>query len=219
MPEIDFPQGVWLAPEQNRFGVRVLDCRAFCRMMVSLTGDPAVALGFMELRSSQGGHLHNQRLANARQVAYPLRYRLPPAFTGGQRLADGPLFQARAMEDKWDIFLHGDWLLFARSWTGTLAYRAGMGITPHEMKVSPIEMDGSQDDLEFAVREVDFLIKSHLLGDEVPHPLPAGFPDDAERVLLYSFSQYGRQASYATYANTLAFGARSRFDPDATLPL
>ena len=36
---------------------------------------------------------------------------------------DGPLFKATVMEDKWDIYFHEGYLLFARSWTGSLIYK------------------------------------------------------------------------------------------------
>jgi hypothetical protein len=217
MPELDHPPGVWLAPEQNPFGVRVLDCRAFCRVMISLSSDPEVARRFAELRRAGGTHLRNAAPANARRVAYPLCY------AASRKLAapkEGPLFHAATTEDKWDIVLDGAWLIFARSWLGTPVYRAGVQFTESEMKVSPIELDASEiTDPEFAVRQVDFLIKSHLLEAEVPHPLPPGFPDDADRILIYSFKQYGRHAAYATFADTLHLGGRKRFDPDATLPV
>lgn len=217
MPELDHPPGVWLAPEQNRFGVRVLDCRAFCRVMISLSSDLTVARRFVELRREGGKHLRGAAPANLRRVAYPLSYAL------SRRLAapkEGPLFHAATMEDKWDIVLDGEWLIFARSWLGTPVYRAGVQFAKDEMRVSPIEFDADEiTDPEFAVRQVDFLIKSHLLGAEVPHPLPSGFPEDSDRILIYSFKQYGRHAAYATFADTLHLGGGKRFDPDATLPL
>ncbi len=217
MPELEHPQGVWLEPKQNPFGVRVLDCRAFCRLMISVSSDPEVARRFTELRHSGGTHLRGGTPANAQRVAYPLCY------AASRKLAapkNGPLFHAVTMADQWDIFLDGDWLVFARSWVGTPVYRAGVQFTESEMKVSPIELDGNEiTDPEFAVRQVDFLIKSLLLEAEVPHPLPPGFPDDADRILIYSFKQYGRHAAYATFADTLRLGNRKRFDPDATLPV
>jgi hypothetical protein len=217
VPERDHPQGVWLAPEENPFGIRVLDCRAFSRSMISLSSDLGPTLKFGELRRTGGSHLRGATPANARRVAYPLCY------APSKRLAapkDGPLFHAATTEDKWDIVLDGEWLVFARSWTGETVYRAGVQFTKDEMKVSPIELDGNEiTDPEFAVRQVDFLIKSHLLDAEVPHPLPPGFPDDTDRILIYSFKQYGRHAAYATFADTLHLGNRKRFDPDATLPI
>lgn len=217
MADLDFPQGIWLEPEQNSFGVRVLDCRAFCRLMISVSSDPEVARRFTELRHSGGTHLRGGTPANAQRVAYPLCYALSRKLAAPK---DGPLFHAVTMEDKWDIFLDGEWLVFARSSVGAPVYRAGVQFTESEMKVSPIELDGNEiTDPEFAVRQVDFLIKSHLLEAEVPHPLPPGFPDDADRILIYSFKQYGRHAAYATFADTLRLGSRKRFDPDATLPI
>jgi hypothetical protein len=217
VPELDHPLGVWLTPEQSPFGIRVLDCRAFCRLMISVSSDAEIARRFTELRQTGGAHLRGRTPANARRVAYPLSY------ARTRRLAtpkEGPLFQAVTMEDQWDIALDGDALVFARSWSGAPLYRVGVQFTPEEMKVSPIDLNEKEiTDPEFAVRQVDFLIKSHLLDAEVPHPLPPGFPDDADRILIYSFKQYGRHAAYATFEDTLRLGSGKRFDPDATLPV
>ena len=52
------------------------------------------------------------------------------------------------------------------------------------------------------IRVVDFLIKSHLYGAVVPHPIPADMPNDVEKLAMYSFAQYGRRGLYASYADT-----------------
>jgi hypothetical protein len=55
-----------------------------------------------------------------------------------------------------------------------------------------------------AVRAVDFLMKTHLHRKEAPHPFPQGFPEDKKILALYSFSQYGRWASYGSFEDTTA---------------
>lgn len=208
----DTPHGraEWLDPDNNPFAVRVLDCRDFCRTMVSMTTDPQRAARFVELRSSTGEQHHGQHPPNAMCIASFLSYPL----TG--RPADGPLFRAEEMEDKWDIFLYDGWLYFARSWTGELVFRAEVKFTGTQALVSNIEADAKLAvQAELAVRQVDFLIKSHLLDQEVPHPLPSDFPDDAMQVAVYSHSWYGRRASFATFEDTTRFGRK--FDPDETL--
>jgi hypothetical protein len=55
-----------------------------------------------------------------------------------------------------------------------------------------------------AVRQVDYLLKSHLFGRVTPHPLPAGFPVEPRSIALYSFGAYGRRCAFATFADTVA---------------
>ena len=54
-----------------------------------------------------------------------------------------------------------------------------------------------------AVREVDYLIKSHILRRTVPHPLPSTVQKDPNTVALFSFSQYGNICCFGTFADTL----------------
>ena len=111
------------------------------------------------------------------------------------------------MEDKWDIYFHEDHLYFARSWTGNLIYRADCKVVGHYLIVSSIlAMDEfTFKDDRYAVRAVDFLIKSHLLRMEVPHPLPAIGTDDVRQIVMFSFSEFGRWASFATFEETIEY--------------
>jgi len=208
-----FPPVSWLSPEKNPYGVPVVDCRAFSRVMHSVTSDAKVVESYMRLRSSTGKEHSGQSPPRARLIPCKLRYpwrRMP---------ADGPLFRAEAMEDKWDIYLYDGFLYFARSWNGDLIFRTAVQFANSEAKVTALEAcEDVAADAELTIQQVDFLIKSHVLRLEVPHPLPANFPDDTTKIAAYSFNLYGRQASYATYADTTAFG-RQRLDPDATLPV
>lgn len=220
MAEHAFPQVVWLTPEQNPFGARMLDCRLFCHTMSMVPGDPEIARRFVESRRSTGAHLRKHSPANTQRIAYALRFPLPKDFPELCDIDDGPVFLAETLEDKWDIFLFDGWFYFTNSWTGELMFRVGVKFANNAMDVFSVEMNGAHaDDPEFALRQVDFLIKSHLLRMEVPHPLPAGFPEDPSKIAIYSLNQYGRRAAFATYADTLPFGFYRRFDPDATLPI
>ena len=49
---------------------------------------------------------------------------------------------------------------------------------------------------------MDFLIRSHLYGQSVPHPLPKPLGRDPRENALFSFSQYGRHGLYGTFADT-----------------
>jgi hypothetical protein len=108
------------------------------------------------------------------------------------------------MEDKWDIYLYNGYLFFARSWTGDLIFRAKISFTSTQANITSVDADAevASRNPDYIVQQVDFLVKSHLYKREVPHPLPADLPNEVQPIALYSFGQYGRWASFATYEDT-----------------
>ncbi len=189
----------WLAPQENPFGIEILDCRPFALRMVAVTGDPEIAARFLQLRNSFGEELRGVIPKRARAVACSLAY----PYQG--EIQDGALFKAREMEDKWDIYLYEGYLYFSRSWTGELIFRARMEFTPEITSVTAIETASPDEDF-FIIQQVDYLIRSHLFKRQVPHPLPKNLGRDAQQLALYSFSQYGRRGLYGSFSNTLAAG-------------
>jgi hypothetical protein len=193
-----FSQLNWLEPHQNSFGLRVLDCRPFSTTMISATKDPSIAARFNQVRGSteeqhRGRHPDDALVARC-DLAYP--------FNGEFR--DGPLFVARHMEDKWDIYLYAGHLYFAGSWTGELVFRAPIEFKKTEAVLTEVEASRAKvmDDPGLAVRKVDFLMKTHLYRKEAPHPFPQGLPDEKKILALYSFSEYGRWAFYGSFEDT-----------------
>lgn len=188
----------WVTATKNPFGVDVLDCRAFSSSMVATTPDPKVAETFAKLRRSKG---EEHRGAPPEQEAIcpcDLRY----VHRGD--VEDGPLFKAEVMEDKWDIYLYDNYLYFARSWTGSLEYRARITFNGHEAHVVAVEARRElvEGDPGYAVAAVDFLIRSHLYGQPIPHPLPRSAGEDPRQLALLSFSMYGRKGLFGTFADT-----------------
>ena len=118
-----------------------------------------------------------------------------------ERPSDGPLFKSEQMEDKWDIYLFNDVLYFARSWTGDLLFCASTRFDSGWMHLTGIVADGGQAP-EFALRVVDYLVKSHILGRDALHPLPPELSKVAGDIAAYSFSMFGRRCSFGTYADT-----------------
>jgi hypothetical protein len=198
MSDSIFERLTWLDESSNPFGVRCLDCRSFSRAWLSTTQDPGVAARFSELRKSTGEQYVGRLPPNGVMVPCDLSY--PPI---GQ-IEDGRLFVAEVMEDKWDIYLYNGYLYFARSWTGDLVFRARIAFTASGANVTSIDADAqaASPSPTYIVQQVDFLVKSHLYRREVPHPLPADLADEIQSIALYSFSQYGRRASFASYEDT-----------------
>jgi hypothetical protein len=179
----------------NPYGVDLWDCAAFTKSMVSTSADPAMAAQFMRLRASTGIEFRTQLPANATSIDCALSYTVGPEFS------DGALFKATAMEDKWDLYLFHPYIYFARSWSGQLVYRATVQFEDQRMVITQIE-SGKDQDAEFSRRAVDYLIKSHVLGAIVPHPLPSTLPTEPTQIAVFSFSTFGRRCARGTYADT-----------------
>jgi hypothetical protein len=193
-----FSQLSWLGPDQNPFGLRVLDCRPFSTTMISVTKDPNIAARFSQLRKASGEEHRGQHPEDAVAARCDLVY----PFNGESR--DGPLFVAQQMEDKWDIYLYDGHLYFTRSWTGEFVFRATIEFKEKEAVITQVEASRPKvmDDPIFSVRIVDFLMKTHLFRKEAPHPFPQGLPEDKKALALYSFSEYGRWAYYGSFEDT-----------------
>lgn len=194
----DFPKVNWIEAHQNPFGVRVLDCRSFCKTALCFAKDKDTAEKFLKLRNSIGENHRNQIPKNALHIRCNLRYPLE------KEIPAGPVFLAKVMQDRWDIYLYDDFLYFSNGWSGELLIRAKVDFKDNEFIVSVIDIrsDLAKRDKTLAVKEVDYLIKSFLFRREVPNPLPRNFPNNPKQIALYSFSLYGRISSFATYEDT-----------------
>jgi hypothetical protein len=199
------PDLIWLDRDQNPYNVRCLDVRSFTTTMVSTAADQKLAAKFRGLRTSRGTHLIGVTPEDGVHMDCQLRY----PHQGATR--DGPLFMAKEMEDKWDIFLLEGKLYFTRSWSGVLVYRATIEFMETQAIISDIDSlpVGVQGGVWLAVCAVDFLVKSHLYKREPPHTIPPSVPDDDMGIAAYSFREYGRWASYATFEDTTRINTTS----------
>jgi hypothetical protein len=192
------PDLKWLERDQNPYTVRCLDVRSFTTTMISTAVDQKQAQKFKELRTSMGKHLGGKLPDDMSHVDCQLVY----PHQGATR--DGPLFLAKEMEDKWDVFLFDGALFFTRSWSGVLVYRAEITFMDTQAIISSIDSlpIGVQGGAWLAICAVDFLVKSLLYRREAPHTIPPSVPDDDMGIAAYSFREYGRWASYATFEDT-----------------
>jgi hypothetical protein len=186
-----FERLAWLEPHENPFGVRVLDCRPITETFLSASQDAALIRFFGSPEARSGEQFRGQHPEEPIRVACGLVYPL------ASPLPDGPVFLAEAMEDKWNIYHFAGVLYLARSWTGHLQYTATLDPSPSELRV--VEVDACPDNLlgdnAMAIRQMDFLIRSHMLRQVAPHPAPPLL--SKKDIALWSFSQYGRRGLYA----------------------
>src|SRR5207247_1444971 len=72
---------------------------------------------------------------------------------------------------------------------------------------------------ELTRRHVDFVVKSHVLGADVPAPLPAEMERDPRAIAMYCFSLYGRRATSASFADLRAHRIERPIRADSPLIL
>jgi hypothetical protein len=191
----------WLEAGENPFGMRVLDCRPLTQAWLSTTVNPQVLATFARRENAPGLEYRGKTPDGGYRFDCDIHY----PFDG--KVVDGPLFLAQEMEDKWNIYSYEGVLYFARSWTGDLMYTARIefGGNAWVTSVSADIKGECPDGAPYPIRVVDFLIKSHLHRQIVPHPLPMGMPDDPMVLASFSMWLFGRRASFATFEDTTMY--------------
>lgn len=181
----------------NRFGIEGYECEAFTHSMRSTTGDRNIAAHFATSRSARNEAVAGTLPEGAVEHLCDLSYPCP----GG--VSDGPLRKAEVMEDKWDIYLYGDRFYFCRSWTNSLALSAQFTLADGRLHLTRIWAQGGVE-AAMPVRQVDYLIKSHIQRRRAPHPLPSSLARDPQAIAMYSFGEYGRICCFGSFEDTLA---------------
>jgi hypothetical protein len=183
------------------FGVPGVDCRPRSYGALSATSDPLVVERFVALREASGeayeGCLPEKATRRDCRLVYPeLR-------SDGQ----GILFVPQVFEDRWVIYQRGSSLYLVSSFSGALEWVAeaepqAPSLTLTAVWAAPAEGPDTQP--PFAVQQVDFLVKSHVLDRWVPHPVPRELGTDAEAIAQEAWLSYGRRGLFATDADTTA---------------
>jgi hypothetical protein len=186
----------WLDPGENPWGLRLLDCSQNACSMMSTAADPEIARTYARLRNSTGEELRSAAFHPTLSIACNLAYDV------SQRIPDGPVFKSQVMEEKWDIYIFDDYLYFCRSWGGQIFYRVALQHEPRALKVHLVEA-GHKTNEKATLRDVDFLIKSHVLSAKALHSLPQELGRDIQKLVLFSFSAYGRMGLYGTIEETI----------------
>ncbi len=188
--------GRWLTADDanNPFGIEGFDCRVFTQSMLSTTSDPRIAESFLAERKRLVIDDPAALPEGATEAACGLSY----VYRG--EVEDGALCKAATMEEKWDIYLRGDRLHFCRSWTGQPVFAAAFAHGDDTISIDRIWTSGAPD---FSIRQIDYLIRSHLFRTPAAHPLPDDLPREPQAIAAYSFSQYGKRCGFGVYDDTV----------------
>ncbi|HJZ54508.1 MAG TPA: SseB family protein [Gemmataceae bacterium] len=208
-PEVSLEPS-WIEPSDNPFQMRVLNCKAFSlqsRLAAIGDGAGAIAARFQQARDNPRSCRQPPAIPDPVKIPCLLSYP-----RGGDRLPDGAHLVPEATEDLWTIFVVDDAMLFSRSWTGQLRYRARLLFRPGALFVTEVEtsrtrpandLDANLGDEQLPVRQVDFLIKALLYQVETPAPLPRGLSGrEPGAIAFFSLTEYGRWGWFPTFEDT-----------------
>ena len=184
----------WVDAADNPWGVRVLDVRPITLTMMSTSTDPQCASNAASFAHDDGTGFIGQEPPVRRAVEARLR------FPVDRYLADGVLFLPREMEHKWAIYYHRGRIVCVRSWLRQV--RVVARIESHADHVEIVEVrgmfTGEDEEPQFTVRVLDYLLRSHALGTVYPAPLPVGLETDPGRAAMWCMSSFGNQVQFAT---------------------
>ncbi len=187
------PDLQWFTPEQNPWGVRLLDVRPVTLTMISTSSDPDCAANALSFGRDDGRSFIGAEPVVKRTVPSSLRYRKPSV------LPDGALFKPSVMEHKWALFYLQKQIICVRSWQRKVVAVAETTDAGEFLEVVRIHgvFDEEQEPQEYTARFFDFLIRTHALGLEWPAPLPDE-GEDAWRAAMWCFACFGNLATCAT---------------------
>lgn len=191
-PSTEAYQFKWyeLGPD-NPFPVRILDVRSLTGTVVATTSNKDIAERYLTLRGSDGRDLIPAIIPESVWIPSSLK------FPHNGAPLEGIVFKAESMDVKWDIYIYEGCLLFARSWTGELKYRAKIRIEPDAVVVTEIQC--AQSDAQIASAHIFFLIGTHVMRRVLPHQLPTDSSRDPHDMATLSFNLFGNRACYATF--------------------
>lgn len=181
----------WLSEDENPWGVRVLDVRPYTHGMLSTSNDPQCAQNAVSFFGDDGAGWIGQLPTARYSEAVNRRYKVEG------RLYEGPLFIPDCMEHKWAIFYRQGRLIFVRSWLREVYVVADVTrISDDEIEVTQLYGDfgAGADDEGFDGRVLDFLLRTHVLGQVYPAPLPSKLATDEESSALWCVRMFGKLA-------------------------
>jgi hypothetical protein len=191
---LELPQVRWLGPADNPWGVPVLDVRPVTLGMLSTSRDQQCAVNAMSFAKDDGTGFIGVEPRVARQATAGLRFRID------RMLADGALFLPQGMEHKWAVYFHRGQIICIRSWLRQVEAVADARVAGDSLEVTTIRgvLASEDEEPQFTVRVLDFLLRSHALDMVYPAPLPPGEGQDPARAAIWCMSCFGNRAHFAT---------------------
>jgi hypothetical protein len=162
--------------------------------MLSTSADPQCATNAVSYGADDGTAFVGQAPDSSRIVEISLRFPIDGP------LLDGVLFVPRAMEHKWALFFQQGELIVVRSWHRRVVLVARVEARAGHVEITQARgMLCSHDETpEFTARALDYLLRSHALGEVHPAPLLPGIEGDPKAAAMWCMSMFGNRAQVAT---------------------
>jgi hypothetical protein len=181
----------WIPEDKNPFGFPILDLVSITGDLISTSKSPLEA----ETSMSWSGRFVKDLpmdMTPVKSLSCCLRYPVDPD------LQDGWLFCPSCMEEKWAIAHRAGKLLLMRSWSGNLSALADTRREGQDIVVERVQLaDETFEIFGDPVQAIDWLLRSHALGEVLPLPVCEEGAQLLESVPLMVFGPYGRRAAYA----------------------
>ena len=100
----------WIRPDQNPWGLKILDLKPISQTMLSSSKDPKIAANAISYSQEDGTTFKNYVPKSERTFSSNL------TISTDKKLEEGVLFNPTTMENKWAIYFINDCLIFIRSW-------------------------------------------------------------------------------------------------------
>lgn len=197
----------WIEAADSQWGVRMLDVRPVTLTVSSWSADARCASNAVSFRQDDGRSFIGEEPPVRRIAKASLRFPTDGA------LADGVLFVPDGMEQKWALFYHRREVICVRSWLRTVQVVARVEPRSEYVEITQVRgtFAGEDEEPEFTIRVLDYLLRSHALETVYPAPLPAGVESIPESAAMWCMCMFGNRAWFATPYRF------DRVDPDRPL--
>ena len=197
----------WIEAADSPWGVRVLDVRPVTLTMRSASADPQCAANAISFRQDDGTSFIGEAPPARRIAQASLRFPID------RILAEGVLFVPTEMEHKWALFYHREQVICVRSWLRKVQVVARVEQRHDHIEITEVRgtFVAEEEEPEFTIRLLDYLLRSHALDTVYPAPLPAGMESDPQAAAMWCMSMFGNRALIATPHRFV------RLDPDRPL--
>ena len=188
------PKPSWIEAADNEWGVRVLDVRPVTLTMLSTSHDPQCASNAVSFEQDDGRSFIGEETPTTRVIETSIRFPID------RILADGVLYTPSEMEHKWALFYHRGEIICVRSWLRRVQVIAHVESGHDYVEITNVRgvFTDENEEPEFTIAVLDYLLRSHALDTVYPAPLPSGLGTDPQVAAVWCMSVFGNRALFAS---------------------
>ena len=184
----------WINPEENPWGIKLLDLRPITQTMISTSQNQKMAENAISYGGENGTTFFGIKPKSDKFIDVNINILIDKS------LQPGVLFTPNTMEHKWAIYFDGEFLIFIRSWLREVFVIAKTSQKNNELFIENIIGEFTENESpEFTKAVLNFLLISHSIDEVVPAPLPREIETNLKSVGLWAFSAYGNMAKVGTF--------------------